>query len=122
MDLSYEKGFSIWLTTIPIKEFGFFFHKSDFIEPLTLLYNWQSSRLPTHCSCGEAFLVDHALSCFKVASLPFVITRFGTANLLTEDCNKVLVKPDLQPAQVQNLMNLQIIQYPYYPATDVMRH
>ena len=40
MDLAQEKGASIWLTSIPIQEFGFALHKRAFLDALALRYNW----------------------------------------------------------------------------------
>ena len=39
MDLAQEKGASIWLTSIPIQEFGFALHKHAFLDALALRYN-----------------------------------------------------------------------------------
>ena len=85
--------------SIPIKEFGFSLHKSAFSNALALRYNWQPSRLPTHCDCGHVFSIEHALSCPKSGfpSIHHNEIRDLTANLLTEICNDVRVEPDLQP-------------------------
>ena len=99
IDLAKEKGASSWLTTLPIKEFGFCLHKGAFSDALALRYGLPLSRLPLHCACGRSFTVEHALSC---SSGGFPIIRHNevrdlTASLLTEVCHDVRVKPDLQP-------------------------
>ncbi len=62
---------------------------------LSLRYSWQPSGVPSSCTCGKQFSVDHALSCPKGG---FTITRHNdlTANLLTEICNDICVEPELQ--------------------------
>ena len=62
MDLAQEKGASSWLTSLPIKEFGFSLHKGAFHDALTLRYDWLPSRTPLNCACGTKFMVEHALS------------------------------------------------------------
>ena len=53
----------------------------------------------SHCPCGEAFSVGHALSCSKGAlpSIRHNRIRDLTAELLTEVCPNVAVEPVLQP-------------------------
>ena len=63
--LAQEKGASSWLNVLPIQEHGFSLHKSDFRDALALRYGWTPLDLPSHCSCGKNFTVDHALSCAK---------------------------------------------------------
>ena len=67
MALAQEKGASSWLTTIPLEEFGFTLHKGAFRDALALRYGWQPANVPTNCSCGSPFSVEHALSCPKGA-------------------------------------------------------
>ena len=88
-----------WLTSLPIQEFGFALHKGAFQDALTLRYNWQPLRAPSLCACGSKFSVEHALSCPKggFPSIRHNEIRDLTANLLTEVCNDVCIKPTLQP-------------------------
>ena len=99
MDLAQEKGASIWLTSLPIQEFGFALHKRAFQDALALRYSWQPLRSPTTCDCGKKFSIEHALSCPKggFPSIRHNEIRDLTANLLTEVCNDVCIEPDLQP-------------------------
>ena len=99
MDLTQEKGASTWLTTLPIREFGFNLHKGAFLDALALRYNWQPSRTPTTCACGRNFSVDHALSCPKggFPSIRHNEIRDIVANLLSEVCNDACIESDLQP-------------------------
>ena len=52
MDLAQEKGSSIWLTSLPIQEFGFALNKRAFHEALALRYNWQPLQVPSNCACA----------------------------------------------------------------------
>ena len=62
-DIANEKGVSSWLTVIPIKAHGFDLHKGDFRDSLCLRYGWNPPSLPSTCSCGTSFSIDHALNC-----------------------------------------------------------
>ena len=74
LELAQEKGSSLWLTSMPIKEFGFDLHKTAFLDALSLRYCWQPSRLPTLCDCGRNCSIEHALSCPK-GGFPSATTR-----------------------------------------------
>ena len=71
MELSQEKGASTWLTALPIKEHGFVLPKAAFRESLALRYGWPVHNSPSHCSCGQQFSVEHALTC-KTGGFPVV--------------------------------------------------
>ena len=64
--------------------------------------NWDQMlqlRIPSNCTCGVKFSVEHALSCSKggFPSIRHNEIRDLTTNLLTEVCSDVCIKPDLQP-------------------------
>ena len=63
--LAQEKGVSNWLTAILIREHGFWLHKSTFRDALVLQYDWLPLRLPSDCSCGKSFSIEHAFTCSK---------------------------------------------------------
>ena len=95
-----EKGASSWLSSLPIEQYGFALHKTDFTDALCLRYGWIPSHLPSHCVCGKAFSVSHAFSCPHGCF--FSIIRHNdirdlTARLLSEVCHDVQVEPHLQP-------------------------
>ena len=99
MELASERGTSNWLTSLPIKEFGFCLHKSTFTDALALRNGWTPSRIPMNCACGNTFTVEHALSCPR-GGFPTIRhneIRDVTASLLTEVCHDVMIKPNLQP-------------------------
>ncbi len=91
-----EKGASIWLTSRPIKEFGFSLHKRD---ALALRYNW-AAFYASHQLC-LSFSIDHSLSCPKggFPSIRHNEIRDLTANLLTEVCNNVTTSSTKHPTQ-----------------------
>ena len=62
IELAQEKGASAWLTALPIEEHG---HKAAFKDSLSLSlrYGWPFQNSPSHCSCGQPFTVEHALTC-----------------------------------------------------------
>ena len=57
-----ECGVSNWLTTLPLKEWGYDLNKQQLWEAIRS-YNWNLERLPTHCVWGGNFYISHALSC-----------------------------------------------------------
>ena len=54
IDLASEKGASIWLTSLPIKEFGYVLNKQEFNDALTLRYNLDVKNSHRRCVCGAA--------------------------------------------------------------------
>ncbi len=83
--LAKEKGASSWLTALPLKNHGFTLHKQAFRD---------SAKLPSKCSCGSPFTVEHALSCAKggFPSIRHNEIRDLTANLLSAVCNNVCIE------------------------------
>ena len=65
LKLAQERGALSWLTALPLEEYGFSPHKSAFRDGIALRYNWSLERVPTSCSCGSRFSIEHALSCVK---------------------------------------------------------
>lgn len=61
LDLAPEKGSSIWLTSLPLKEMGFNLNKREFRDGLSLRYDWPMADIPSTCLCGEPFTIDHAM-------------------------------------------------------------
>ena len=95
-----EKGASNWLTTMPIKEHGFYLSKQEFWDSIRTRYGIPLTRLPSKCvACGVPFNVEHAFSC-KYGG--FVTIRHNeirdfTAEILRECCQNVEVEPLLTP-------------------------
>lgn len=68
-------------------------------------YGWQPEHLPAHCSCGQAFSIDHALSCVSggYSVLRHNELRDLTATLLNEVCHDVELEPPLEPLRGEQL-------------------
>ena len=68
-------------------------------------YNWQPDHLPSHCSYGQAFSVDHALSCVNggYSVMRHNELRDFTASVLQEVCKDVVLEPPLQPISGEQL-------------------
>ena len=99
MDIFFDKGASHWLTVLPVTSHGFSLPKSAFRDALCMRYNWQPDHLPSHCACGQAFSIDHALSC---ATGGYSVLRHNelrnfTASVMQEVCHDVALEPPLQP-------------------------
>ena len=105
MDVYSDKGASHWLTVLPLTSHGFSLPKAAFRDALCMRYNWQPDRLPSHCSCGQAFSIDHALSCVSggYSVMRHNELRDFTASILQEVCKDVTLEPPLQPLSGEQL-------------------
>ena len=63
IDLATEKGASNWLTVLPLKDMGYNLNKGEFRDAVKLRYDWEIDDKPTVCVCGDAFTIDHAMTC-----------------------------------------------------------
>ena len=99
MSLAQEKGASIWLTTVPMDEHAFALSRGDFRDAICLRYGWKPPHMPSHCSDGEPFTVEHALSCSRggYVSLRHNEVRDLLTDLLSDTCKNVTAEPHLQP-------------------------
>ena len=85
--------------------------KAAFRDSLALRYGWPFYNSPSHCSCGQQFSVEHALTC-KTGGFPAVRhneVRDITATLLTEVCHGVTTEPHLQPLTGESLSHRSAI-------------
>ena len=102
MEPSNEKGLSIRLTVIPLKDINFDLNKQDTIR---LRYDWAIPDNQSLCVCGVCFTVDHAMICDRGG---FIIQRHNElqdleAELLSIVCYDVQVEPGLQPFTGEDL-------------------
>ena len=93
------KGVSSWLSVLPLSEQGFVLNKAEFRDALAMRYNNTIPDLPSTCTCGSPFDLNHALNCKRGG---FIIMRHNSirdfiANLLKVVCNDVELEPHLQP-------------------------
>ena len=65
LGLATEKGSSMWLTSLPLKEMGFNLNKKEFRDGLSLRYDWPITAISSMCPCGEPFTIDHAMICMR---------------------------------------------------------
>ena len=102
MRWAQEHGASTWLTALPLTAHGFNLTRREFLDALCLRYGWTPANLPSLCSCGRNFTVEHALSCMRggYISLRHNEVRDLLAELLSETCHNVTTEPELQPLTV----------------------
>ena len=63
LSIAGEKGVSSWLTSDPALDEGTTLNKSDFRDAICLRYGFPLDGIPLTCVCGQAFSVDHAMTC-----------------------------------------------------------
>ena len=63
LDLVADKGSSVWLTVLSLREIGFNLNKREFRDAINLRYDWPEDDIPSICICGDIFTVDHAMVC-----------------------------------------------------------
>ena len=105
MEISCEKGASLWLSTLPIKEEGFQIDKQSFWDLIKIRYGHQLTRLPNECACGSKFDLEHSLS-LKIGgfvTIPHNTIHDLTAKMLTEVCKDVSVELHLHPITGETL-------------------
>ena len=105
IEISCEKGASLWLSTLPIKEEGFQIDKQSFWDLIKIRYGHQLTRLRNECACGSKFDLEHSLSCKKggFVTIRHKSIRDLTAKMLTEVCKDVSVEPHLHPITGETL-------------------
>ena len=105
LELSSEKGSSIWLVTNPNKDHDFYMNKVEFRDALCLRYNWHVKGLATTCVCGKANDIDHSLTCKKggFVTMRHNALRNAEAALMKEVCRDVEVEPELIPVDDEEL-------------------
>ena len=105
LNLASEKGSSMWLTSLPLKEMGFNLNKREFRDGLSLRYDWPIADIPSTCLCGEPFTIDHVMICMRGG---FVIQRHNElqdleAELLNMVCKDVATELLLQDIKGEQL-------------------
>ena len=82
-----QPGASIWLTALPLTSRGFDLTRREFHGGLCLRYGWEPSNLPSSCSCGQRFGLEHALTCRRGG---YVAVRHDEVRDLFSACWNVL--------------------------------
>jgi len=97
LELASEKGVSCWLTSLPLKSFGFSMTKQEFHDAIALRYNFKISNVSGICFCNEKNSINHSLVCKKggYVNLRHNSMRDTIAELLTPICYDVVTEPPL---------------------------
>ena len=105
LELATEKGASIWLTCLPLKDLGFRLNKQNFVDAICLRYDLPLTDVPKKCFCGNDYSINHCLTCKNGG---FVIMRHNairdtTHEILNQVCNDVRLEPALLPVTGEDL-------------------
>ena len=105
VELACEKGSSAWLTTLPLKEFGFVLNKQEFQDSIALRYGFTIRNTAKTCICGQTNSIDHCLTCKRggFVSLRHNSLRNTTANFISQVCKDVCIEPKLLPLSGEEL-------------------
>ena len=97
-DIHPEKGTSIWLSRLPLKEKGYCLNKQEFWDLVKLRYVWPLSWLLMQCICGAQYNMQHALSYKKSGFITLIHNHIRnlTAELLSQVNKDVKTEPVLQ--------------------------
>ena len=111
VEAANEIGASSWLTSMPLKEHGFYLEKQAFWDSLRIRYNIPLQDLPSKCVCGLNFDIEHAFSCKKggLISLRHNEIRDFTAGLLSECYKCSRVEPCLTPLSGESFPKSTVI-------------
>ena len=107
-DTHQEKGASIWMSTLPLKDEGYCLNKQEFWDLVKLRYGWPLSRLPTQCICRAQYDMQHSLSCKRIGFITFKRNHIRNLNaeLLSQVTKNVKIEPVLtvrpEPEPVTN--------------------
>ena len=105
IDLSAEKGASIWLTSLPLKDYGFRLNKQQFEDALCMRYNLRLKDVPRKCACGKEYSINHCLSCKNggFVNIRHNTLRNTTHDLMKQVCKDVQLEPNLLPVTGEDL-------------------
>ena len=112
VNLASEKGASSWLTSLPLKEFGYLLNRQQFNDALCLRYNLNLKDCPKTCACGNPYSANHALICKKggYVSMRHNGLRDTLAGVMRgAGCKDVQVEPQLLPTNNCQLPRSTII-------------
>ena len=99
IELASEKGASTWLTSIPLKSYGFRLNKQQFQDALCMRYDLRLADVPRTCACGNEYSINHCLTCKRggYVIIRHNVVRDTLAEILREVCKDVKVEPQLLP-------------------------
>ena len=88
-----EKGASSQVTAYPNYDHATVLHKGDFTDAICIRYGWPLARLPSTCSCGSPFNVQHALDCMLGG---YRIIQHNEARDVVAQCMKDAGYPEVE--------------------------
>ena len=99
IELASEKGASTWLTSLPLKVYGFRLNKQQLQDAICMRYDLRLADVPRTCACGDDYSINHCLTCKRGG---YVIIRHNAvrdtlAEVLREVCCDVKGEPQLIP-------------------------
>ena len=99
LELAAEKGASSWLTSLPLKQFGFLLNKQEFHDAICLRYDFKIKGMSKTCICGADYSVNHCMTCKKggYVTLRHNSLRDLSVEILSEVCQDVGREPHLLP-------------------------
>ena len=106
LQLATEKGASSWLTSLPLKEFGYVLNKQQFCDAIAIRYNLTLKDCPKVCACGQKYSVNHALICKLggYTSMRHNWLRDTIGKIMKSvKCKDVQIEPWLLPVDGQHL-------------------
>ena len=105
MDVASERGASVWLCALLLKEYGFDLHKGSFRDAICIRWGWQPPQISSVCICGKPFNVDHALLCpyDGFPTLWHNELQNLTASVMKEVWHNVTIEPPLQSLSGETL-------------------
>ena len=88
---------------IPLKELHYNLNKKEFRDAVKR-YDWEIADMPTVCTCGDQFTVDHAMICRRGGFITQRHNELRDLELLSTVCNDVEGEPVLQkgPGEILN--------------------
>ena len=105
LELAAERGASSWLTSLPLKRYGFLLNKQEWQDAICLRYDFKIKGVSKTCVCGEDYSVNHCLTCKKggYVTLRHNSLRDLSVEILGEICQDVGKEPHLLPVTGETL-------------------
>ena len=105
LELAAERGASSWLTSLPLKRYGFLLNKQEWQDAICLRYDFKIKGVSKTCVCGEDYSVNHCLTCKKggYVTLRHNSLRDLSVEILGEICQDVGKEPHLLPVTGEQL-------------------
>ena len=102
LDVAGEKGSSVWLTVLFLREMGYNLNKGEFRDAIKLRHDWPIYDIPSICVCGDIFTVDHVIIYKRGGFITQCQNELRDleAEVLDMVCNDVKIEPVLHDARL----------------------